>query len=123
MRFLRRLDTVLNEELSPQIGGVEQTRALKDQLKSAVKDVSDEKSNLQSSKAQEDEKRRQEELKKDLERRRRPLEKEREKNMAELQAAQTKISSANEVNMTAADEITQAIEGLAKAHEEMARIG
>ena len=123
MRFERFLASALKEEISPQIGGVEQTRALKDELKTAVKDVGDEKANLQSSKTQEQEKQRQEELKKDLERRRKPLEQERERKVAELKAAQTKISSANEVNISAADEITQAIEGLPKAQDEMARIG
>ena len=122
MSFYSSLDQIIEEAISPTIGGVEQTRALKDQLKDAVKDVGDQKTQLQSSKTEEDERKRQEKLQKDLERRRRPFEQERERNMAELQAAQTKIGSANEVNTTAVDEIAKAIEGLNKAQDHLARI-
>jgi predicted ribosome quality control (RQC) complex YloA/Tae2 family protein len=120
MSFYHCLDKIIEEAISPAIGGVEQTRALKDQLQTAVKGVDDQQSKLQSSQKAEEDRKREEQLKNDLERRRAPVEKERQKSMAELQAAQEKIGDATEVNTTAVDEIAKAIEGLNKAQDELA---
>ena len=122
MGFHKCLDQIIREEISPEIGSVEQTRALNDQLGAAVKDAGDEKSQLQSSQKAEEDRKKQEELKKDIERRQKPLEKERDQNVADLQMAQKKISGATEVNTSAVDEIMKAIEGLNKTQDEMARL-
>ncbi len=122
MSFYHCLDQIIQEAISPAIGGVEQTRDIKSQLNTAVKGVDDQQSKLQSSQKAQEDRKREEQLKKDLERRRAPIEKERQKNMAELETAQEKIGDATEINTTAVDEIAKAIEGLNKAQDELARI-
>jgi hypothetical protein len=122
MSFYHCLDQIIQEAISPTIGGVEQTRDIKSQLNTAVKGVDDQQSKLQSSQKAQEDRKREEQLKKDLERRRAPIEKERQKNMAELETAQEKIGDATEINTTAVDEIAKAIEGLNKAQDELARI-
>jgi membrane protein involved in colicin uptake len=122
MSFYNCLDHIIEEAISPEIGSVEQTRDLKDQLGTATKDVDDQKSQLLSSQKAEDDRKQKEELEKDLERRRQPFEKERNQNLANLQKAQQEISGATEVSTSAADEIMKAIEGLNKTQDEMARM-
>lgn len=122
MSFYNCLDHIIEEAISPEIGSVEQTRDLKDQLGTATKDVNDQKSQLLSSQKAEDDRKQKEELEKDLERRRKPFEKERNQNLANLQKAQQEISGATEVSTGAADEIMKAIEGLNKTQDEMARM-
>lgn len=122
MSFYNCLDHIIKEAISPEIGSVEQTRDLKDQLGTATKDVDDQKSQLLSSQKAEDDRKQKEELEKDLERRRQPFEKERNQNLANLQKAQQEISGATEVSTSAADEIMKAIEGLNKTQDEMARM-